>query len=79
MTAKQRDGSLEKSARLIVLKQLQDNGQLRGLSLQKIANLFIDPPNRSTIMRDLRDVKRLRKTLKQIIKNAYFVRRIDRN
>jgi len=61
-----RNGSLEKSARLIVLMQLQDAGRLDGLSLAKIANLFLDPPTRSTIMRDMRDVARLRKTLKRM-------------
>jgi hypothetical protein len=61
-----RNGSLEKSARLIVLMNLQDSGRLNGLSLQKIANLFIEPPTRQTIMRDLRDVTRLRVTLKKM-------------
>lgn len=65
-----RDGSLEKSARLIMLMELQDNGQLGGLSLQKIADLFLDAPNRSTIMRDLRDVERLRKLLKKFRKTV---------
>lgn len=63
MTAKHRDGSLEKSARLIVLLRLQEAGKLTDLSLAKIANLFKDPPARSTILRDLRDVERLKKTL----------------
>jgi len=67
MTARQRDGSLEKSARLIVLMRLQDEGQLEGLSLAKIAGLFRDPPARSTILRDLRDVTRLRRTLKETL------------
>ena len=61
---KRRDGSLEKSARLIVLMEIQDGGLLESLSLQQIANLFPDKPHRSTIMRDLRDVAQLRKTLK---------------
>ncbi len=68
MTARSRDGSLEKSARLIILMRWQDADKLAGLSFQKIANLFADPPNRSTIMRDLRDVERLRKTIKQMSK-----------
>jgi len=67
-----RNGSLEKSARLIVLMQLQDAGKLDGLSLAKIARLFPDNPNRSTIMRDLRDAIRLRKTL------AYFIGKTKR-
>lgn len=67
--AKRRDGSLEKSARLIVLMEMEDGGKLADLSLQKIADLFPDNPHRSTIMRDLRDVERLRKTLKQVRKS----------
>lgn len=63
---KQRNGSLEKSARLIVLMRLQDAGKLNGLSLQKISNLFQDKPARTTILRDLRDVIRLRETLKKM-------------
>ena len=61
-----RNGSLAKSARLIVLMNLQDTGRLNGLSLQKIADLFVEPPTRQTIMRDLRDVKRLRVTLRNM-------------
>lgn len=67
--AKRRDGSLEKSARLIVLMEMEESGKLADLSLQKIADLFPDNPHRSTIMRDLRDVERLRKTLKQVRKS----------
>jgi hypothetical protein len=65
---KKRHGSLEKSARLVVLMQLQDAGRLDGLSLQKIADLFTPSPNRSTILRDLRDVPRVRETIKTIVK-----------
>jgi hypothetical protein len=61
---KHRDGSIEKAARLIVLMQMQDRGRLAGLSLQKIADLLPDKPHRSTIMRTLRDVDRLREILK---------------
>jgi hypothetical protein len=61
-----RDGSLEKSARLIILMRAEDKGRLTGLSLQKIANLFPQPPNRSTIMRDLRDLKNLRTVLRKM-------------
>lgn len=67
--AQRRDGSLEKSARLIVLMEMEDSGALSVLSLQKIADLFPDKPHRSTIMRDLRDVERLRKTLKKVRKS----------
>ncbi len=64
MNNKSRDGSLNKSARLIILMEAQDRGQLKGLSLAKIASLFDDPDlARSTIMRDLRDAKRLRPVL----------------
>jgi len=62
----QRDGSLNKSARLIVLMEMQDAGRLAGLSLQKIADLFSDHPNRSTIMRDLEDLPRLRDMLQKM-------------
>jgi len=60
---KQRNGSLEKSARLVILMRLQDAGRLRGLSLQRISDLFIVKPSRMTIMRDLKDIVRLRVTL----------------
>jgi hypothetical protein len=66
MTPRQRNGSLEKSSRLIILMKLQDTNRLNGLSLQKISNLFPDKPARTTILRDLRDVKRLRITLKKM-------------
>lgn len=63
---KRRDGSIEKSARLIVLRDLQEQKQLKGLSLQEIANLFADDPHRSTIMRDLRDLPRIIKLVAEM-------------
>jgi len=63
---KHRNGSLEKSARLIVLMEMQDAGKLAGLSLQSIANLLPDRPNRATIMRDLRDLGNLRDVLAEM-------------
>lgn len=64
---KHRDGSIDKSARLVILMRMQDAGRLAGLSPQKIANLFPEPrPSRWTIERDLRDVDRLRKALKEM-------------
>lgn len=61
-----RDGSIEKSVRLILLMRMQDRGELTGLSLQDIADKFPDQPHRSTIMRDLRDVDRLRDKIKEM-------------
>ncbi len=63
MKNKQRDGSLNKAARLIILMELEDRGKLADLSLQNIADKYFPDVVRSTIMRDLRDVERLRKTL----------------
>jgi len=60
-----RDGSLEKSARLIVLLEMQDAGRLTGLSVRKIAKLFVDT-SYATISRDLHDVDRLRVTLRNM-------------
>lgn len=60
--------AIEKSARLVVLMRLQDSGHLLGLSLQAIANLFPTKPNRSTIMRDLRDLEKLRALLAEMDK-----------
>ena len=65
---KRRDGSLEKSARLIILMEMRSAGELEDLSLQKIADKFKKPPHRSTIMRDLRDLERLQKTLSEMRK-----------
>jgi hypothetical protein len=60
---KKRDGSIEKSARLVILLELADRGNLQGLTLQQIANMFPSVQSTSTIMRDLRDVERLREVL----------------
>lgn len=53
---------LTKAARLMILLEMQERGELVDLSLQKIANLFPEPkPNRSTILRDLRRLEQLKK------------------
>lgn len=65
---KDKNNPIEKSARLIVLMRMQDAGRLSGLSLQAIANKFTSKPNRSTIMRDLRDLESLRALLAEMEK-----------
>lgn len=45
---------LTKAARLMILLEFREAGLLDGLSLDKIAALFPEPPNKSTISRDLR-------------------------
>ena len=55
--------SVYKAARLIILLDLADAGLLEGLSLQQIADMFGDAPNRSTILRDLRQLPKLRKAV----------------
>jgi hypothetical protein len=64
---KHRNGSLEKAARLIVLRELRASGKLAGLSLQKIANLFPQPPDRSTIKRTMDDLDRLEIVLNEML------------
>jgi hypothetical protein len=65
---------LTKAARLMILLELQERGVLDGLTLQQIADLFHDPPNRSTILRDLRmlpQVKTIRNEMrKHVNKNT---------
>jgi len=68
--SKNRNGSLEKSARLIILLRLDTLGRLEGRSLQKIADLFQIPPSRSTIMRDLRDLENLKIVIKDMLKKS---------
>jgi hypothetical protein len=51
---------LAKAARLCLLMQWQTAGALDGLTLQAIANKFTTPPNRSTILRDLRDIEQIK-------------------
>jgi hypothetical protein len=53
MTPSTADDRITKAARLMLLLELQERGQLDGLTLQEIANLFPAPPNRSTIYRDM--------------------------
>lgn len=55
-----RKNQLAKAARLCLLMQWQAAGDLTGLTLQAIANRFTVPPNRSTILRDLRDIEQIK-------------------
>jgi hypothetical protein len=62
---------LTKAARLMILLELDERGVLDGLTLQQIADLFRDPPNRSTILRDLRmlpQVKTIRDEMRKHVK-----------
>jgi hypothetical protein len=62
---------ITKAARLMILLEMQERGQLDGLSLQKIANLFPEPkPNRSTIFRDLRRLEQLKTIRDEMRKHA---------
>lgn len=51
----QPEKSLNKAGRLAALLLLDDEGQLEGRTLQELANL-LGGVDRSTIMRDLRDL-----------------------
>ncbi len=56
-----RDGSITKAVRLVILLDIDDHGGLGNRTLQEIADMFPLPrPDRSTIMRDLRELPRLR-------------------
>lgn len=66
------EARLEKSARLVVLLELERDGLLSGLSNQEIADVFGHGLHRSTILRDRRqlaelkdEVGRLRQQLKR--------------
>jgi len=62
--------TLSKAARLVVLMDLDDRGLLDNLSYQKIARMFNEPGlNRSTIMRDLIELPKLREEIKKIYKH----------
>ena len=64
MKAKKRN--VNKAQRLIILRDLQDEGLLEGRSLQEIADAFDCDLHRSTIMRDLRDLEELRPISKAV-------------
>lgn len=66
-TSGQKRMRLNKSARLVVLLDMDDHGLLDGVSLQKIADLFDQPGlNRSTILRDIRELPALREEINLI-------------
>jgi len=67
MTAR-RNGSLEKSARLLILLNWKLAGMLEGLTYQAIADRFPNPPHRATIERDLKDLERLEKVIDEMRK-----------
>lgn len=60
--------SVYKAARLIILLDLDDAGLLDGMSLQQIADMFNDDLNRSTILRDLRQLPKVRSVIKAMRK-----------
>lgn len=58
---------INKSARLVVLLDLDEHGFLDGISLQKIADLFDQPGlNRSTILRDIKELPAVRREINSI-------------
>jgi hypothetical protein len=52
---------ITKAARLMLLLEMQEHGELKDKSLQQIADMFPHAPNRSTILRDLRVLDKLKK------------------
>lgn len=59
---------IEKAARLVLLMTWQDQGKLEGLPLPKIAALLPGDVSKSTVSRDLKDVRALREILSKINK-----------
>jgi hypothetical protein len=57
---------LEKSARLAVLLELDRDGSLAGRSNQEIADLFDHGLHRSTILRDLRQLAKLKREVSRL-------------
>lgn len=64
---------LEKSARLVVLLELDQDGLLEGHTLQAIADAFGDGLHRSTILDDLRQLKQIKRL------RAKIIHRLDRD
>lgn len=66
-TDKKQDMILDKAARLAILMELDNQGLLDGMSYQAIADALKGPHeeavNRSTILRDLRDLDAVRAKL----------------
>jgi hypothetical protein len=66
-TTGQKRMRLNKSARLVVLLDMDEHGLLDGTSLQKVADLFNQPKlNRSTILRDIKELPALREEINMI-------------
>jgi len=61
---------LTKAGRLLLLMEWQASGKLDGLTLQKIAEMFPVPPNRSTILRDLRVVAQVNQIKAEMMSNG---------
>ena len=57
---------LEKSARLAVLLELDQDGLLAGRTNQEIADAFGHGLHRSTILRDLRQLEELKRELNRL-------------
>ena len=57
---------LEKSARLAVLLELEQEGLLAGRSYQEIADAFGHGLHRSTILRDLRQLDELKREVSRL-------------
>ena len=66
MTTKQRDGSLSKSARLVLLREWKAAGLLDGLSAAKIGGVFRPRVHRQTIWRDMKDLEKLERTIRKM-------------
>ncbi len=67
---------INKSARLVILLHLDDHGWLDDASCQTIANWFDQPGlNRSTILRDIRELPALRDEIKRISSRTVIWRR----
>jgi hypothetical protein len=66
-------GPTDAPTRLIILMHWQDAGKLDGLTHQAIANLFPDPPSRTTIVRDLQKIERIRELIRQLDRQDYSI------
>jgi len=69
---------IEKAARLAIMLELDTLGLLDDLSYQKIANLLAgdeEPVNRSTILRDKRDLQDVRNKINQIYRTLGWKKR----
>lgn len=62
------EATLAKAARLSVLLALSDEGLIEGRTLQSLADAFGDNLNRSTVMKDLRDLPTVRRERDRLMK-----------